>query len=186
MKKSIKKVVAVLIFLVAVISISFGQGSSKYRTASRNYGQESVKLIPGELIYGQDQTKIVRSRSLELKNESKNTEVKVNVSKEYNYLRINVGCNLRQGEVHIRIFDPSGELKRNLTIKTGSNLSKGDNTTIQESVNGEIEKAFRNPTDGDWTIRVEPTDATGNVGIQTILIYNPKADLLELDQIEKN
>ena len=171
MKKSIKKTVTLIILLMTVSLFSFGQKDARYEYRERSK---------------QEHAKMERTRNLQFKNESEKAEVKVKVSDEFNFLKINVGCHLKQGDVRVEIFDPSGELKANLKILSESNLTKGKNTTIKESVNGEIEKAYRNPMKGDWIVRVTPENATGNVRINNILIYNPRSGLLELREIEKN
>lgn len=158
MKKLIKKSVIIFTLLMAVESSSFGQ--------------EYIQME--------------RSKIITLSTESDKSEVKIPVSDAYNYLKIKVEGQFKQGDVLIEIVDPNGVIKKDLSIKSEVNDSKGNKSTTRESVNGEMEKTCRNPDKGDWLVRITPKKGVGQIRIYSMHIFNPRTDLLELDQIEKD
>jgi hypothetical protein len=138
----------------------------------------------GNIGFAQEHVKLERNKTVHLKNESNITLVQVNVSKEFNFLKFVIRSQFTSGEVVVELMDPDENIKGNYTIKSDKN-TPGKNTSVSESVTGEMEKAFRNPTPGDWTIHIKPTNATGKIEIYSKQIFNPRADMLELFQIEE-
>ncbi len=137
-------------------------------------------------IDSQEYSRLDREKDLYFDNESETAEVKINVTDEYNFLMISVECFLTSGEMLLELLDPRGNKKSNFTIKTDYNVKSGKNTTVDESVRGNMEKAFRNPIKGDWIVRVKPQKAKGHLKIHSSQIYNPRADMLEVDQIKED
>ena len=157
MKKSIRKSFGTALLLVALVSGSFAQ----------------------------DYYKMEGSKLFQLKQESSPSIALINVSEGYNYLKIHVVGIIQTGQIQCEILDPAGEVKRTFNIICSDEVIKGENTGYQSDVKGEMEKAFRNPALGKWEIRVIPKNAVGDVRIKHVLISHPKADMLELYQIEE-
>jgi len=127
------------------------------------------------------------SKIVEFHAEATPTEIKVSVTDEFNYLRFYIQGFFEEGEVEFKIFDPNGISKGGFIIKTDSDVKKGMATSIKSSVTGKMSKSYRNPEKGNWLIQIKPLKrSTGRTEIKTLQIFNPKADILELDQIEKS
>ena len=135
---------------------------------------------------GQEYIKLERSKTLQLSNESSENEIIVKVTDEYNYLRIKTEGEFTKGSILIELIDPSGNISRNFTIDAGNNDSAKVRPDRMGAVSGQMQKAFRNPDKGNWLVRITPGEATGNLRIYSIEIYNPRTDLIELEQIEKD
>ena len=124
------------------------------------------------------------SKIFQFKQESSASTALVNVTSEYNYLKIHVEGYVQVGEILCEIIDPAGEVKRTFNLISNNEVIKGQNTVYSSVVKGEMEKAFRTPASGKWKVRVTPKNAQGSLEITHVLISHPKADVLELDQIE--
>jgi len=136
--------------------------------------------------YGQEYIKLERSKTITLSKESRQKMVTVKVDPMYNYLRIKTECELTRGNIMIELVDPSGRLQRNFSIEGG--IVKGENirTDRMGAVAGQMQKAFRNPTEGEWSVRISPGEASCSLRVYCIMIFNPRTDLIELEQIEKD
>lgn len=158
MKTLIKKTAAIIILLAIVITVSSGQ--------------EYIRLE--------------RSKTLQLSKKSEKTEVIIKVTGDYNYVRIKVQGQVHKGDILVELIDPAGEVRRDFTIKTGSAAAQGISLGAKGYVAGEMEKAYRDPENGNWLVRVTPEDAEGQLKVYSLLIYNPRTNLIELEQIEKD
>jgi hypothetical protein len=136
--------------------------------------------------FGQEYIKLERKKSIMFADESKVAEVKINVTEEYNFLKIQIVSFLQRGEASFEIINPKGEVKGKYSIVAGEDkdIVKGENTHVESLASGEMERAYRNPEKGDWIVRIIPKRATGKTDIDSRLVFHPKADLLENDQIE--
>jgi hypothetical protein len=134
--------------------------------------------------FAQDYLKMESSKNFMFKLESSASTVLVNVTSEYNYLKIHVEGYVEVGEILCEIIDPAGEVKRTFNLISNDEVNKGQNTGYSSIVKGEMEKAFRTPASGKWEVRVTPKNAKGMLEITHVLIWHPKADVLELYQIE--
>ncbi len=170
MKKSIK-VITILILIVGNSLNGLTQEAP------------SVQTWKAPDIENQEFTEMESSKTLHFKNESKQAEVLINVSDEFNFLLIEIQGTFKEGETLVELFDPKGVKKGYFTIKTETNISKGNNTTIMEMVSGKLAKHYRDPVKGDWLIRISPKMAVGYININSTLVYNPRINVLEMDQI---
>jgi hypothetical protein len=136
--------------------------------------------------FSQEYIKMERQKHLRFEKESETLEVKIKVTDEYNFFKVKIECTVTEGEIQLELLDPKGNLKGNFTIKTDSNLKTGKRTTVEESVRGSLEKTFRYPLIGDWIIKIKPNEAKGDMSIGSLLYYHPKADMLEMEQIEED
>jgi len=174
MKKLIKVNGILFIFLMACFSIGLAQESTT--TQGREYQAQELQR--------RDYTEMESSKTLQFENESKQAEVEIHVSDEFNLLLIEVHGSFEKGETLIELFDPNGIKKGYFIIKTETNISKGKNTTIMEMVNGKLEKHYRDPIKGNWMIRISPINAVGYININSTVIYHPRMNVLEMDQIK--
>ncbi len=166
MEKKIR-IISLMIILLMISSIGLAQEAPKVNSS-------------------QGFSKLERSNSLLFKNESKISEVQVSISDEFNFLSLQIECTLTAGELLVEILNPKGEIKGNYTVINNSVITKGKNTESKETVNGQMDKRFRNPKVGDWIVRVKPKNATGTVKISSNLIFHPKADYMEWEQIRRD
>ncbi len=166
MEKKIR-IISIMIILLVISSIGLAQEAPK-ANSSQGY------------------SKLERSNSLLFKNESKISEVQVSISDEYNFLSLNIVCSLTAGELLVEVVNPKGEIKGNYTVINNSVITMGKNTESKETVNGQMEKRFRNPSIGNWIVRVKPKNATGSAKIFSTLIHHPKADYMEWEQIRRD
>jgi hypothetical protein len=135
--------------------------------------------------FAQDYVKMKGSKIFQFKTESSAATALINVTSEFNYLKIHVLGYVEMGEIFCEILDPDGEVKRTFNIISDDEVIKGENTGYTSIVKGELEKAFRNPAPGKWKVRVIPKNAQGHIEVEHVLISHPKADVLELHQIEE-
>ena len=151
--------------------------------------KNSVKITTSILIlflsitsfgYGQEEVKINRRKNLYFKGESENAEVKINSTKDYNYLNINLNCSLSEGKVTIEIINPKGEKQGAFTIKTDEAPMAGKNTESDQSVNGSMSKVFGKPVLGEWIIKASPSEAAGSLNIMITQGFEPRIDLIDI------
>lgn len=158
MKKSIKKAACLIILMMAVVL-----GGS---------AQEYIKLE--------------RSKRLQLEGESKNKDVLIKVDEGFNYLNIKVKGQVEVGNIHIELIDPEGKVRRDFNLEAGKTTDPSNTLSREGSVYGKTEKSFRNPLSGEWFVRVQADNAKGHVKVYSLLIYNPRTDLIELEQVEED
>jgi len=135
---------------------------------------------------GQEYIKLERSKTLHLDNNSEKTEMPIKVTVEYNYLRVKIQGQIHKGDILIELIDPDGEVQRDFKIEAGSAAAEGIDLGDKGYVASEIEKSYREPERGNWTVRIRAENATGQVRIYSLQIYNPRTNLIELEQIEKD
>lgn len=117
--------------------------------------------------FGQTETfRVDKSTALDFKNESKKAEVKIKMSEEFNDLRISIACVVELGSIEIEIYNPKGEKQGNYSIKSEETITMGDQTTKNSFAQGNIDKNFKDPIEGEWIIKAIPTAATGKVNIR--------------------
>ncbi|MCK9325970.1 MAG: hypothetical protein M0P69_10795 [Bacteroidales bacterium] len=170
MKTMIKHIPILLYCLVLPFGQSLAQSAV---TTTANKG--SITAITGVEANTQEEVRISRDRIIELQNESKASETKVNITDEYNFLSFKIAASLEQGNAQIEIFDPKGEKKGGFTVSSDGNHT-GPKSSIKERVRGELAKSFRHPTKGDWIIRTKPSSAYGVIQIQTSQVYQENLD----------
>jgi len=129
--------------------------------------------------FAQEQVKFDLTRQISLKNESAKSEVKVKISEAYNFLQLDILCQLRKGEINLEITDPNGNKKGEFSVKTNF----GDSSTTTEIVNGSWMKSFKHPLNGDWVIKLTPKSATGEVHIVSRMKFIPQIDMIHVDEI---
>lgn len=143
------------------------------------------KVVTGKAIEsGQESIKLEKTKEFSFDGETTPSAVKFNVSEEYNYLKVNIDCNLFSGIAAIELIDPNGKKQGIYTVKSEDNIVKGEKTKVGESAQGNMQKMFRHPLKGDWLIRVDPIKAKGSVRINIVQMMEPRIDLVELTEVE--
>jgi hypothetical protein len=168
-----KKIFIVFVSMVSILLISHST------CIAQDNPLPQTRRAPN--INNQEFTEMESSKTLHFKNESKQAEVNIQVSEEYNFLLIEIQGTFQEGETLIELFDPNGNKKGFFTIKTETNITKGKNTSVMEMVSGKLAKHYRDPLKGDWLIRISPKMAVGYININTSLIYNPGVNVPETD-----
>lgn len=130
--------------------------------------------------FGQEEVKINRNKQLKFDGESKKAEIKVGSIEDYNYLVLNINCQLTEGSVKLSIIDPKGDQQGTFTVKTDEQDVIGNNTTSNSMVSGQMAKVFGKPSIGDWIVRAEPTSAKGQLSIGIIQGFEPRIDMIDL------
>ncbi len=157
------------------------------KTLIRNTACLLIILLAANLTStGQEYIKLEHSKKLQLNNESSGQIIRINVTDAYNYLRIKVEGQFTMGSLLIELINPSGNISRNFTIEAGGGHTSDIRPDRAVTVSGQMQKAFRNPEKGTWQVRITPKKASGSFRIYSLQIYNPRTDLIELEQIEKD
>ena len=156
MKNTVKMTTSILILMFAFVSMSFCQ----------------------------DKVQINRTKRLSFNNESKAASVKIVSSDEYNYLKLKLHCYMNVGSVKVEIIDPNGDKKGSFTVKVDDDIEVGENTFADNKADGKMDKAFKEPINGEWFIKVTPLNAKGNLSIFIIQGFEPKIDLIGIGHIK--
>ena len=128
----------------------------------------SLSLFAG-LTFAQS-TNMKLERTINLSGDSKTEEITVNVDEKLIHLMISIKSTVSLGELSIEIYDPNGEKHGNFTV--GNQLNSASSVPgKREIVNGTINKIVRQPMMGNWTIKIIPTKARGEINIQTDYLY---------------
>lgn len=133
--------------------------------------------------FGQDYFKVERNSPITFDNESDTVVFKIDCTDEYNFLSVQIESQLNQGQLMIELIDPKSNLIGNYTIITMSPSEHGKMVDYKEKVQGKLEKSIREPFIGSWLVRIIPVGALGKTTINYTLAQNPRAHLLELNQV---
>lgn len=131
--------------------------------------KNSIKVFLGILVMSvlfnlsaiaQERTSLNIHRNIELKNDSENKEVTIEVNEKECSFNLKINSIATAGEIRVEIYDPEG-------IKQG-NFSVGceiDSKNSNETVNGMISKQIEYPSLGKWKVKILPKNAVGKVAI---------------------
>lgn len=133
------------VFISAILFLSF---------STISFGQETAMNL---------------SRSILLKGDSMEEEIKIKIDQPVNYLYLKIDCRVTSGKVKLELYAPNGEKKGNFTIEEQLNTS--EENTKEESVQGKITKEIKNPMQGDWIVKIVPIKTKGKVSIQSDILY---------------
>jgi hypothetical protein len=131
--------------------------------------KKSIKTILGIFIFtlfltsfviAQERTSFNINRIIELKNESDNKEVTIEVNEKECRFNLQINSLATAGEIRVEIYDPEGKKQGNFSVGCEVN-SKNSN----ETVNGMISKLIENPSQGKWKVKILPKNANGKVAI---------------------
>lgn len=129
--------------------------------------------VTGYPISVKDLVSIRRKATLTFTGESKTSEVKINMTEDYNFLKIFIQSSFRSGSIAVELVDPKGEKRGEYHLKSNDLIITGDKTTIQEEVVGNLQKDFSNPLKGEWIVRAVPVSAEGTITVMIIQEYAP-------------
>jgi hypothetical protein len=150
-----------------------------YPAASVAATPTSMATVEGFALPEKDQVSIQRKASLRFSGETKVSEAKIKMTGDYNYLMIALHGGLMSGSVTVEMIDPKGEIRGKFSLKTDDLVITGDKTSIQQMVNGDMQKDFRMPLSGEWIIRATGATAEGVIEIAINQQYRPGFGITE-------
>lgn len=112
---------------------------------------------------------------IKLNNEFENKDIVINITHENSMVRIEVRGSIDSGKLKIEIYDPEGKKQRYINLDSQaiseSFIESKTNETIitvadNESILGRTRLNLKNPSPGEWIIRVTSKEATGRIDIQ--------------------
>jgi hypothetical protein len=117
-----------------------------------------------------DNTTFTLLRKITLNGESSKLEIILPVADRIWNFTIKISSEIKEGELTIEIYDPSGEKQGNYSIDSQSSLKpnkteKTANPNVKEIVTGQISKSIDFPKNGNWKIAIIPKNAKGNLEI---------------------
>lgn len=133
MKTTLKGLLITMLFLFNMNSFTWGQDM-----ADSNF-QKVIYLLEG--------------------NDEK--EIVLPVPEKSNFLMLQIRAAVREGELKMEIYDPSGERKKN------SSVGKDKETKGSKVLGGYL--PFRNPMKGNWIIKIRCTNVEGSFVVATTL-----------------
>jgi phosphoribosylformylglycinamidine (FGAM) synthase PurS component len=132
--------------------------------------KKSIKTILGILLMSalftssaiaQERTSLNIHKTIELKNDSENKEVNIEVTEKECRFNLQINSSVGAGEVRVEIYDPEGKKQGNFSV--GCEV---DSKNANETVNAMIAKLIENPALGKWKVKILPKNASGKVTIQ--------------------
>ncbi len=103
------------------------------------------------------------TRTIELEDSSDNEAIKLEVEDNTECLQIGVNSTIKSGSLTMEIFDPKGDKQGNFSVE--SQISS--NAKKKELVCGQLNKTFKEPIAGTWTVRLKPKRVTGKINIHS-------------------
>lgn len=141
-----KKRIAYLIVTVLFFSITtFAQSQDLKSTSSTSSG-----IVHRDRVDSQ--------RNIRLEKDSKSKEIIITIKKKALEFNILINSSVSNGKLTIEIYDPKNEKQGNYTVGTQVN---------NELVKGRIQKSLHLVDPGDWKIKIIPSEATGEIFVET-------------------
>ncbi|MCC1485086.1 hypothetical protein [Winogradskyella immobilis] len=144
------------------------------------------------LSFSQTNTK---EKIIDLKGNSTEEIITINVGENVKSLDLNIKCEIEKGLIFIKLLDPNRKKKDHLLViyhnskqknivfeLANSKLKISDNKRLEidkgnfydyipisktKFANGEINKKFNLPTEGDWIIKVKSEKGKGKVSVKS-------------------
>lgn len=129
---------------------------------------DSVSLSPKfkyKTLFSSEETDFSLTRSIKLSNNSGSKAIPVEINAESPEFLLSINCNLQSGTLNVEIYDPKGEKRGNFSVK-GSGHSN-NKSGWSETVGGVINKRYRSPLEGTWTIKFISEKVTADISINT-------------------
>lgn len=143
-----KKRTAYLIICALIFSVTvFGQNHEKNVSSSK-----------------ESETKVDLQRTIRLEKDSKPEEIIINIKQKTQRFELMINSSVSYGKLTIEVYDPNDTKQGNFTVGTQFNSEK------IEMVNGNIRKSLNEPQTGNWKVKIIPSDATGQIRIQTAIV----------------
>lgn len=130
-------------------------------------------LIFSLTVFGQSQetktssknsnTAIDLQRTIRLEKDSKEEDVIITINQKAKRFELMISSSITLGKLTIELYDPNNIKQGNFTVGTQLDSEKKD------TVNGNIRKSLNEPLPGNWKIKIIPTNASGNIKIQTAI-----------------
>lgn len=109
----------------------------------------------------QEETSIGLHRTIKLENDSKLAEITIDIKPGELELNLSIQTMVSEGKLTIEVYDPSNTKQGSFTVGTQLDFEK------KEIVRGNITKSLTEPLEGNWKVKIIPSNATGRVEIQT-------------------
>ncbi|MCK9638760.1 MAG: hypothetical protein M0R39_02535 [Prolixibacteraceae bacterium] len=103
-------------------------------------------------------------RTIRLEKDSKPEEVIISIKQKTQKFELMIMSSVTYGKITIEVYDPNDTKQGNFTVGTQLNSEK------KEMVNGNIRKRLNEPQAGSWKVKIIPSEATGNIRIQTSFV----------------
>lgn len=110
------------------------------------------------------ETLVNLQRSIKLDNDSKTEEIIIDINENTQKYQLLISSSIVSGKLTIEVYDPNGTKQENVTISAQLDSKK------KEMVQANINKSLTEPQAGKWKIKIIPSNATGNINIQTSTI----------------
>ena len=110
------------------------------------------------------ETRVDLQRTIRLEKDSMPEEVIIYIKQKTQRFELLINSSVTIGKLTIEVYDPNDTKQGNFTVGTQLNSEK------KEMVNGNIRKLLNEPQTGNWKVKIIPSNATGNVKIQTAII----------------
>lgn len=157
-----KKVISLTLGLIFALSTTvWGQKQEKNSNSSSSISTSTSTASASSNSSDIENTKVSIERAIWLDNDSKTKEIVIPVETKSKKLQLVINSAITSGKLSIEIYDPKGEKQGNFSIGTQTNLGS------QEKVRGNISKSLKEPLVGKWMIKIIPSEASGDVHIQT-------------------
>lgn len=143
-----------IVCLAVCVSLSFA-----------TWGQQPETKVPAQAPSAKSDTKVSLQRNIKLERDSKSEEVILPIEDDVDVFKLIVTSSVTAGNLKIEVYDPEGNRQGTYSVGTQLNARK------PEHVNGNINKALKDPQTGNWKVNIVPAEATGTVTIQTSLYY---------------
>lgn len=105
------------------------------------------------------------TRNIELEDSSDNEAIKLTVEDGTECFQVGVNSTIESGSLTMEIFDPKGDKQGNFSVESQLSSSSSSGGKKKEMVCGQLNKTFKEPMAGEWTIRLKPKRVTGKISI---------------------
>lgn len=126
-------------------------------------------------LFGQETTVFTTTSVVNFNSESEERKVLVGVTELNITMTINIKGVVSSGELTIEVYDPKGEKHGGFKIGYLVGSEKSEKKVIKEYVtigspkdnvvNANLNKVFKNPILGNWTLKMIPSNVTGIIDI---------------------
>lgn len=127
-----------------------------------------VLLFIGPLAMAQqDCTDYKITRTIQLDESSKTKEIKLEVNDDVKCLQIGLISTIESGALTIEIYDPKGDKQGNFSVESELSSNSSSAGKNKDLVCGQLNKTINKPMKGNWTVKLKPKKATGEIQINS-------------------
>lgn len=103
-------------------------------------------------------------RAISFEKDSKADEVTFEINPKTQELHLTIKGSFTNGMVTVELYDSNETKQGNFTVGTQTNSEK------EEMVTGSITKSLFEPVPGIWKVKIVPTNATGQLSIESNIV----------------